>query len=1077
MNDIRNVIAVRDARRWWVALLVGVALVGAVAAGAAAPATAAPASAPTAGASPDTAPTAATHDTDSGVTFVESPIATDTTWSPADGPYRIIRSVEIEPGATLTIEPGTDVQLAEGVTLTVRGSLRSDGTADRPVTLRRTAGTDPDHRWESLRYEGGDDSRLALHNTTLRGGSTGVDAASDDGAIRIVDSTLEEFATAGVGVTDATPTAPKIALVGSTVRDVDGHAIDVTPSTGAIEAIELTAANPTRGQTTRNTLTLDPGAGVSTNAIRLRYPADSSVRGVNADTIARIGIDADRDGDVDRSLAEAVTNVSVDGRQIEIRLSRTVRLSSRDRLLVEYGGVENPPTRGVYPVDVNLLADGVPQLSDGVRAAYVVGEDADPSAGPDVEPSGALPAEPTRASGLTVADSTLRDVAGAGVFAAADTVTGVRVSETEMRSIGGDGVAVRADQSELSVRDADIQATDAGLQVDARTQTSVSATGNRLTGSSSGIRIRQSERRERLSTHVTLRSNTITEHARSGVDIRSTTSQGELRVVNNTVRGNGRDGLHLGTWAVREGRIAGNDVRDNGDDGIAVESRVVTDLAISENDVADSGAAGIAVRTRGGAYDLSIADNTVADGEGHGVAVTSDLLIDAVDVAGNRLANNGGAGLLVSSPITHNGTLDATGNVVAANAYGIVTRGAVDTSIRRNEVVFNTNAHADPVAIDGVDPGTGVYVAEGDRGAILDGNESVERLEARVANSRVRRQITLSRLWDGEAVVVLRTDGVSHARAAETGALDIRRVTDELPTAVGLTDAESPDAGVQITDNDIYGHPRGLTVDVEPLVAANVTARYVTDAVRTVDAESNYWGADTGPYHASILPEGDGDRVVTAAGWVDFVPFRNTSRGERYVRPTPRLNAPERVASSTHFEVSGANSTAGTGGVGRYHFYTDGTALSPQTTPTRQIEMPDERLTVELAVEDTLGIDSAGAATTEVAAATSETAPSEETPETPQAALGSVWGVLGAVSYLLALVLGGHGMIRTLASQRPPVDGITVQGLALAGVAIWLVAGVLGSPPLVTLGIAAALLWAGLTGVSYLVVRRLPALL
>ena len=60
-------ISVSDTRlRWAATLLVGVALLGGVAA------------APTSAASPD-------------VTFVESAIETDTTWTPADGPYPFVQ--------------------------------------------------------------------------------------------------------------------------------------------------------------------------------------------------------------------------------------------------------------------------------------------------------------------------------------------------------------------------------------------------------------------------------------------------------------------------------------------------------------------------------------------------------------------------------------------------------------------------------------------------------------------------------------------------------------------------------------------------------------------------------------------------------------------------------------------------------------------------------------------------------------------------------------------------------------------------------------------------------------------------
>ena len=86
------------------------------------------------------APAATAATTSSDVTFVESAITTDTTWTPTDGPYRIVQDLEIASGATLTVKPGTRIELAENITVTVSGSLHTKGTTASPVLITRTDG-------------------------------------------------------------------------------------------------------------------------------------------------------------------------------------------------------------------------------------------------------------------------------------------------------------------------------------------------------------------------------------------------------------------------------------------------------------------------------------------------------------------------------------------------------------------------------------------------------------------------------------------------------------------------------------------------------------------------------------------------------------------------------------------------------------------------------------------------------------------------------------------------------------------------------------------------------------------------
>jgi hypothetical protein len=66
---------------------------------------------------------------DGAMQSVAGPIATDTLWRAADGPYRVTGDLTIAAGATLTIEPGTTVFFQPGTGLTVQeGRVLAEGT-------------------------------------------------------------------------------------------------------------------------------------------------------------------------------------------------------------------------------------------------------------------------------------------------------------------------------------------------------------------------------------------------------------------------------------------------------------------------------------------------------------------------------------------------------------------------------------------------------------------------------------------------------------------------------------------------------------------------------------------------------------------------------------------------------------------------------------------------------------------------------------------------------------------------------------------------------------------------------------
>ncbi|MCA9546014.1 MAG: right-handed parallel beta-helix repeat-containing protein, partial [Myxococcales bacterium] len=82
-------------------------------------------------------------------TNVVGAINANTTWSANGSPYILLESVTIQPGITLTIDPGVEIHGGAGnVQLIVDGRIEAAGTAQQPILFRGTA--DAPNAWEGL---------------------------------------------------------------------------------------------------------------------------------------------------------------------------------------------------------------------------------------------------------------------------------------------------------------------------------------------------------------------------------------------------------------------------------------------------------------------------------------------------------------------------------------------------------------------------------------------------------------------------------------------------------------------------------------------------------------------------------------------------------------------------------------------------------------------------------------------------------------------------------------------------------------------------------------------------------------
>jgi hypothetical protein len=112
-------------------------------------------------------------------------LAADETWRAADGPHQVMGTIMVNEGATLTIEPCAEVQLAEDVRIVVRGALAAEGAAGQPILFTAL----DDEPWRSIYIEYPATGSFA-YATIENGGS---DFVNDDGASLVAEVDEVEY--------------------------------------------------------------------------------------------------------------------------------------------------------------------------------------------------------------------------------------------------------------------------------------------------------------------------------------------------------------------------------------------------------------------------------------------------------------------------------------------------------------------------------------------------------------------------------------------------------------------------------------------------------------------------------------------------------------------------------------------------------------------------------------------------------------------------------------------------------------------------------------------------------------------
>ena len=78
-------------------------------------------------------------------------ISSDAQWTISDSPVSITEKLVIRPGATLTIDAGVTVMLAEDAAILIEGSLLAKGTSSHPILFTRATGS---NAWPGIEFPG-----------------------------------------------------------------------------------------------------------------------------------------------------------------------------------------------------------------------------------------------------------------------------------------------------------------------------------------------------------------------------------------------------------------------------------------------------------------------------------------------------------------------------------------------------------------------------------------------------------------------------------------------------------------------------------------------------------------------------------------------------------------------------------------------------------------------------------------------------------------------------------------------------------------------------------------------------------
>jgi hypothetical protein len=172
-------------------------------------------------------------------TYIGGPITRDTIWTLVDSPFVISNDVIVYSNATLTIEPGVEVNFGGAFSLIISGRLYANGT-DKPVMFTSNKEQPEVGDWDTIIFNGIQKSTLIgcsilyatsgilvqngdveIRNCTISLSKNGITAANSK--LMVYDSTVSQCQEDGINITDTETT-----IQNSLIAENQGNGICIT---------------------------------------------------------------------------------------------------------------------------------------------------------------------------------------------------------------------------------------------------------------------------------------------------------------------------------------------------------------------------------------------------------------------------------------------------------------------------------------------------------------------------------------------------------------------------------------------------------------------------------------------------------------------------------------------------------------------------------------------------------------------------------------------------------------------------------------------------------------------------------
>jgi len=149
-------------------------------------------------------------------TYVEGVITKDTIWTLVDSPIVLSNNVTVNPGATLTIEPGVEVRFGGDFSLIVNGAIVANGTEERNIQFTTN---DPSTTilWQTIEISSTQSSLFS--NCIVEYGTSGI--TMDNGLLDVQNSVIQSNSENGITLNGGSLTVQNSELANNTLSAIN----------------------------------------------------------------------------------------------------------------------------------------------------------------------------------------------------------------------------------------------------------------------------------------------------------------------------------------------------------------------------------------------------------------------------------------------------------------------------------------------------------------------------------------------------------------------------------------------------------------------------------------------------------------------------------------------------------------------------------------------------------------------------------------------------------------------------------------------------------------------------------------